>query len=810
MKSSSLITRKILKVLFLSIFLMGTISSCVPTSFFSKPVQTVQTLSQAEVVFQVTLPSAIPNNSTLVLEILDDVTGLSMNPQKYEMTKQDDRTYFIKIPLVIGSVVKYRYIRQAEVSTTEYTPQGGQVRYRLANISGPEIIRDNIAGWIDQLYAGPFGRVRGQFIDKNTNAPIPNLLVTAEGVQTVTASDGSFILEGLTPGTHSLVAYSMDGQFSTFSQGVTIAEESTTPVFVYLDKRPFVNVTFNITLPEGFNNQLPLRFASNDQALGNIYADLYSGSTTVAANLPILTKVSTDHYRLQLKLPAGYDLRYKYTFGDGLWNSELDTTGAFVLREVIVPSADTTIDDVVSTFQSPSFGAVSFFVTTSSEIPSDEIVSIQFNPFGWFESIPMAKIGPNQWEYTLYSPLNLFGEIEYRFCRNNLCELTQAVAQTDQNFTPTQQIQTISQNITQWTNYLISTTPTVVVTDGGDISPRPDFTAGFEITDNYSPLFSSYIVNGLNRISSTGSNFVVLSPTWTATRNSPPYLEPVPGSDISWNEMQTEIIWAGQDNLNVALFPRINFPEGASAYWESATRDDGWWTSWYDRYHRYMMQVADWATLTGVKTIIIGDPMVSPSMSNGVLANGNLSLAPEDADAQWRQLIQDLRSRFSGSILGAVAYPSNSVTPTWLDSVDGIYVLYSPALAQTSGASIGDLETIFQHDLEQSLYPMLSGFKKPIWLGLDYPSSTNSFAGCKDTLGSCLDDWGNHQLDLDTQSLIYNAAIIVAGKENWITGFISRDNQPIAEVLDGSPSVLSKPANDVLWFWYHFILNKTP
>jgi len=55
------------------------------------------------------------------------------------------------------------------------------------------------------------------------------------------------------------------------------------------------------------------------------------------------------------------------------------------------------------------------------------------------------------------------------------------------------------------------------------------------------------------------------------------------------------------------LFPRINFPEGASAYWGVChQRDDGWWTSWYDRYHRYMMQVADWAALTGVKPSSLG------------------------------------------------------------------------------------------------------------------------------------------------------------------------------------------------------------
>ena len=796
------------KIFFIAIFVLSSIASCNPLTLLPQVKQTTANLPQAEVVFQVLLPAALPENTTLAIELLDDVTGLSFNPQRFEMVKQDDRTYYIKIPLAIGSVVKYRYTRQSEVSTEEYSPQGSQVRFRLADITGPAIIQDNIAGWIDQPYTSSIGRVRGQFIDKDSKSPIPNLLVTAEGIQTTTSSDGSFILEGLTPGTHQLVAYSMDGQYKSFSQGVAIAEEATTPVFVYLEKRAQVTLTFNVSLPDDSSIQLPLRIASNDQALGNVYADLFSGSTTIASNLPTLTKIATGKYQIQIKLPVGYDFHYKYTLGDGFWNGELDQAGAFYTRELIVPAKDTTINDTATTFQSPSMGAVSFLVTTATATPADEIVSIQFNPFGWFESLPMTKIGDNQWLFTLYSPLSLFGEIEYRFCRNDDCDLTQSVAQSEQKFTPTQNPQTLAQTISQWTNYSAATSPTVIVTDGGSLSPRPDFSAGIEISAKYSPILTAYLANGLSKIATIGSNYVVFSPTWTATRNSLPYLEGLPGSDISWSDMQTSIIRAGQNNLNVALFPRVNFPNGAAAYWATAKRDDGWWTSWYDRYHRYMMQVADWAALTGVKTIIIGDPMLNPSMSSGILADGSSANAPADADSQWRQLVQDIRARFSGTILGAVASPSTTAVPAWLDSVDGIYVLYSPPLAQVSNATVQDLEAIIQQNLEQSLYPALSKFNKPVWLAMNYPSSNNAFVGCTDTLGSCLDDWGNGQVDLDTQSHIYNAAIITAARESWISGFVARNNEPIAAIQDASPSILSKPANDVLWFWYHFILNK--
>jgi hypothetical protein len=807
---STKISKKLFTLTFLSIFVLVNLASCSLINLPGSGKQTIPDLSQAEVGFQAILPSALPENASLVLEIEDDVTGIAFNPTRYVMDKQDDRTYFVKVNLVIGGVVKYRYIRQDnDNNTVEFTPQGTQIRYRMANITGPGILQDNISGWIDAQYSGAIGRVRGQFIDQATNSPIPNLLVIAEGIQTVTSSDGSFLLEGLTPGTHNLVAYSMDGQYNIFSQGVTIAEEATTPVYVSLNKRKTVDITFNITIPDGYNEQLPLRFASNLQSLGNIYADIYAGSTTVAANLPQLTRISKNHYQYKTTLPVGFDLQYKYTFGDGLWNSEVNSTGNFALRELVIPDHATTINDIVSSFTTPGFAPVSFVVNSSVAIPSDETISIQFNPFGWFESIPMTKLGDSQWVYTLYSPLSIFGDIEYRFCRNDLCEYTQGVAKEDQKFAAGQQAQTFSQTVDEWTNYAVASAATEVITYGGNITPRTDFAAGFETTNRYLPTWPAYLNSGLQKIAATGANYVVFSPTWSATRNSPPYLEPLPGVDISWTEMQTSILQAGQNNLNAAIFPRVNFPNSAAGYWSAAKRDEGWWNSWYDCYHRYIMQVADWASLTGAKTIILGDPELSPSMQNGTLADGTASASPSDSDDQWRQLVKDVRSHFSGTILGAVAYPSSSSVPGWLDSVDGIYLLYSAPLAQVSNASVADLETILQSDLEQNVYPSLSSLSKPVWLAVNYPSATNANAGCTDKLGSCLDNWADGQTDMTTQAQIYNAAVIVAAKENWINGFIARGNQPLAVVLDSSPSVLSKPANDVLWFWYHFILNKS-
>lgn len=776
-------------VVFLS---SGILSACSAFPLFS---ETKTNYPQAEVVFQVVLPAPVPQDAKLMLEIVDDVTGLAFNPTRYEMTQQDDKTYFVKLPLVIGSVIKYRYVRQASVSTVEFTPQGNQVRFRLAEVTGPAIFRDTVSAWIDQKYTGAVGRVTGQLLNAADNSPIPNLLVGIDGAQSVTSSDGTFVLEGIAPGTHNFVAFSMDGQYATFQQGVVVSDGANTPVAATLTKRQTVNVTFNVSFPSEFSSDYPLRIATNMQSLGNAYSDLGSGSTTVAANLPVLTRNSSSNYSITLALPVGFDFRYKFTLGDGLWNSELNSQGAFVLRQLIVPAKSQTVNSKIATFITPGFAPVTFDVFTRAVPPAGESVSVQLNPFGWFVPLPMLKVSDYEWKYTLYSPMNILGPVEYRFCRDNACELTSAVAANAQAFTPSADEQKFTIQIDQWMNlqnYQVS--PDQLVTDGNGLQPRLDFLAGFELDSSYSPEETAFTNNGLSKIINEGSNFVVLTPTWSATRNNPPILESLPNKDVDWSELVNMASALHKQGVQVAIFPQLNFLPDEKSFWQLNSKQ-GWWQSWFDRYQRYMIQAADWASTTNAEALIIGDPTIRFS---------------ENSSEKWQSLVDTVRSHYKGKVIGILSAPTQEkTTPTWLSSVDEIYVLYSPALSQVSSTTTQELIELFSADLQKNLQPNLSKYNKPVLIGINYPSAENAFAGCKEDNGSCLNNWADGALDLNVQLRIYNAAFIAVAKENWIQGFISRNFFPEAVVMDNSSSVNGKPAMDILWFWYHFILNKT-
>ncbi len=193
-----------------------------------------------------------------------------------------------------------------------------------------------IASWIDKTFAGTTGSIEGEVYAEG-GGPLANIMVTAAGVQTITDSAGRFDLEGLPPGTHNLVAYALDGTYQTFQQGASVLENLNTPVQVYLKSAPLVNVTFNISVPSNTLPGAPVRLAGNLFQLGNTFADLRGGLSAVADRMPIMTAMPDGRYSLSLRLPAGADVRYKYTLGDGFWNAEHKTTSEFKIHQLIVP-----------------------------------------------------------------------------------------------------------------------------------------------------------------------------------------------------------------------------------------------------------------------------------------------------------------------------------------------------------------------------------------------------------------------------------------------------------------------------------------
>jgi hypothetical protein len=788
-------------------------STPIPAGVIASP--TPQAMAQTN--FLVTIPEPLQANESLAIAVMDEVTGLSLNATQFPMSPRDSLTYTATLPLPFNSLVKYRYIRRGGSQVLEDTNSGAAIRYRMHHVAGPGDVQDIVADWGDKSYTRPTGTIMGQVFNSDTGSTLPNILVSAGGQQSITDSVGRFELIGLPTGTQNLIVYSLDGMYQTFEQGATVGDGATTSVDLRVKPSQVVNITFTVTVPENTVPGVPVRIAGNILQLGNTFADLQGGVSTNTDRMPIMSLQADGRYTVTLGLPVGADIQYKYTLGDGFWNAEHKTKGGWNLREFVVPAQDLVIQDSVETWMAGDSSPILFEVTVPSVTPPGDIIYMQINTFGWMEPVPMWPLGNNRWAYKLYSPLNILGSFSYRYCRNGQCgsaddSETVGVSPTGRQATTSILSQDIQDTVNAW-KWFENPEPVTLV--GMNITPRASgFIAGVEFQSTYRPNWSYFAPQAFANVQALGANMTILTPSWTYTSISPLKLAPVPGQDPLWIDSAIMISQARALGLNVALFPTPNFPAASSAFWLGAPRDAQWWQTWFTRYRAFATNYADLASQTGAQTLILGGDWIGAALPNGKLPDGNSSNTPADVETQWKSIIADVRTHFKGQILWALPYTKSSLEAplNFLQDVDGIYLLWSASLSTNPSATKTDLTNEASRLLDNEVAPLASLLKKPLVLAVAYPSTTNSASGCiADGKGGCLDwtalnepnsDMSSVSLSLQTQADIYEAMLTAVNSRTWISGFVSRGYYPPAALQDKSASVHSKPAADILWYWY--------
>jgi len=771
----------------------------------------------AQVTFIAVVPEPLAQDETLAIAVLDEVTGLALNSALYPMQPRDPQTYAVSLPFPLHSIVKYRYVRRTNVQLQEDTGTDVAVRYRLYQVDGPGETRDLIASWIDKTFNSPTGSIEGEVYAEG-GGPLANIMVTAGGVQTITDSAGRFDLEGLPPGTHNLVAYPLDGTYQTFQQGASVLENLNTPVKLYLKPAPLVNITFNITVPANTLPGAPVRMAGNLFQLGNTFADLRGGISAVADRMPILTALPDRQYTINLRLPAGADVRYKYTLGDGFWNAEHKSTSEFNVRQLIVPQEDTVINESVATWQAGSSAPILFEADVPSDTPVGDIIYIQFNPYGWTEPVPMWPIGNNRWVYKLYSPLSILGDFGYRYCRAGQCGSADDTAtmgdtargrQVSTSLAP----QDIKDTVNSWA-WLENTQPGNLV--GVPVTLRQnDFVTGVELQPTQHPNWVTSIPQAMQNIRALGSNTAILTPTWTYGDTFPLVLAPIPGKDAFWNDTYRMVSQARAQNMNVAIFPTPRFPTTSNDFWDSAPKNADWWQTWFDHYRAFVINYADLAAQSGAQTLILGGDWIEPALPSGTLSDGRTSSGvPSDAETRWRSIITEVRTHFRGTLLWALPYDQEYVdTPLgFLNDIDGIYLLWSLKLSDSSNPSKTELANEAGRLMDTNVSPLASLVGKPIIIAMAYPSVEGAAGGCiSDGKGGCLhweqlnapnSDVSPAAVNLQLQSDIYEAMLTAINERQWVDGIVSRGYYPPTILQDKSASVHGKPAADILWYWY--------
>jgi hypothetical protein len=414
----------------------------------------------AEVVFEATLPQAVSEGTTIQLEILDEISCLNFNPTRYAMSLKGETTYYVRLPLPIGSVIKYRYILGTSPITPEKDFNGNDIRYRMVTIQDPVVIQDIVSAWEALSTDLGKGVLSGYVVDSTNNIPIPSVLVTIAGKQTYTGTDGYFTIENVPVGEHILLAYHPSGAYQVFQQKAVIANGAQTPAVFGMQPSQFVNVTFHVDTPDNTIKGAPLRLLGNLLQLGNTFSELNASCTVLASQAPIMTYHEDGSYSITLSLPVGLDIRYKYSLGDGFWNAERKKDGSLRVRQLVVPDHDIVVYDTITTWLVSDEQPLTIRVKVPATTPANESISLQLNPYIWMAPLPMWALGNNEWLLTIYSPLDVLANATYRYCRNEQCDTSEGIIASSASTTATitSLSNTIKDEILQWSLTLPTTT----------------------------------------------------------------------------------------------------------------------------------------------------------------------------------------------------------------------------------------------------------------------------------------------------------------------------------------------------------------
>jgi len=769
-----------------------------------------------EIEFNALLPAPLENQEAVYLEVLDEITGVNLNPKRFEMDKIDQNTCSLKMSFPSGSVIHYRYFKGGNNQSIERDIYGETLSYRLVLADRSDQIKDQIISWTNNDQPIDFtSEISGYIYDDKTGAPLGEILVFINGMRTITSFDGFYQFTHLPAGQFNLIAIHPDGKYQTFQQKADLAANSLTPASFGMQPAEFVSVTFEVRAPENTPDNANIHLLGNLYSTGNSYSIQPDGTSIITSRSPQLIHDDEQRYSLQLDLPVGFDLRYKYSLGDGLINAEHSQNGDFLTRQLIVPNRNTTVDDEISSWFSKGSQPVIFNIQTPA-IATSDTASIQFNPFTWMNPLPMWKISETQWTYTLYSPLEYLENVQFRFCMNNQCGLADDI-KTKGKDSPGyslsyngKMLTTINYEIEEWA----WTEDYKYYVDQVDFSRANNIVIkGFAINNNqYHINWVPFTMPGLAEASAAGANWLVISPGWM---NYPQDIGPN-RMDWSINPSSIDLIQiknlSSNAGLDVVLFPQPYFSVSPHEYWHMADLTFSGWDRWFKNYEHMILNYADFAERNQISTLIIGGKLVTPSFPNGVLPDGSPSNSPYNSAERWTSLIEKVRARFTGQLGFALptSLPVTNELQKFIGLTDFLYLQFdNPLYADTPTLpSLQELESMVSQIVDQEIYKLYAVFQKPVVFSVDYYAISGSGSNCENYGKSCEQVFnesmqtGNTEANIIEQADLYQAVLNTIIQRPWISGFVSEGYCPVISNQDPSNSVRGKPAMQVITYYF--------
>jgi len=753
--------------------------------------------------FNAVLPEPLSEEEKLNIVILDEVTGLPYNRQAYEMTQVDPLIYTTTLSIPMQSVVKYRYEKIDKATTSETKPGGQAVRYRMYYVEGNSEQFDEVFSWENDTTTHEIGRFEGIVLDQNTGLPIPDILINTGGITRFSDANGLFLFNGLTVGTHNVVFYAADGKYKTHQQGAVIASGKTTPANIRLSPNNAVEVTFLVTPPDEALGA-PTYVAGNLMQFGNTFSDLLGSMSIETSRMPLLTQQADGRLSKTVSLYAGTDLRFKFTLGDGYWNTEQNAEGGIFVRQLIVPNQNITLELQIESWRSSVFEPISFetYIHPSFGYAGERYIQFKFDD--WTEPLRMWPIGNGNYLYILFSPFEMASPITYRVCIDTVCDsdTTRALISQEEQVEPSDQAKTRTITVDSWLNELTQETYTDIYRIPFPYKSQ-DYKTIIELSPKMRPSEAALISIGLEEIKQINANTLIFTPQWFQN-GSADLLHPEIGKTPFYFELNGYINAAKENGFAVGIFPQIESTNTNNGNVDFSGQSKSFQQSWFDAYRIFILNYAKLAEITDAEYFLIGGKSLPKTFA------GENSFDADQVEEQWLSLISDIRKEYQGKLVWASnAGIEMDPLPEFIDSFEEIYVSVDTPLFDGPSASFDQITYGFTRAIDNLLYEVYRSTLKPVTLAFGYPSVDGAARGCQLINKDCNNDGLFNKMEVSgqtpnlvEQAEIYNAILPIAASREWITGISIRGYIPGGTSDDLSSSISGKPSKDVIQHWY--------
>lgn len=269
----------------------------------------------------------------------------------------------------------------------------------------------------------------------------------------------------------------------------------------------------------------------------------------------------------------------------------------------------------------------------------------------------------------------------------------------------------------------------------------------------------------------TGADFVIFVPTGLQeTPQSEQIVYDAP-HNVGDEELAEMIRYAHDKGVRVALKPTVNCKNGTWRahinFFDEDVPCEPKWSNWFQAYTDFQKHYAEIAQREGCEMFLAGCEMVQT----------------ERREKEWRQLIADIRSVYSGPVsYNTDKYQEHRVS--WWDAVDVI-----------SSSGYYPLED-WENQLDR-IEPVVKKYGKPFFF---------AECGCMATKGSSKvpNDWAvKGDFDMQEQADWYQAMFDACSKREWVEGFClwswsGRPETPEDALKNCKYEICHKPAEAVV------------